>query len=75
MSDKAMTGPELYKVGIEYLRQVLDQPQGADVRELCAIAQAAFTGAHAAAFGQMASDEGDSPELGKAWREAIGDPA
>jgi hypothetical protein len=42
------------------------------IGSMAAIASACFAGAHAAAFGQMASEEGTDAKLAEAWGVAIG---
>lgn len=80
MSDTATTGPELYKLGVEWLKKAEERwiitqlPQANDTAlAAAAIAQAAFAGAHAAALGTLAADESDSDELSAAWCAAVGD--
>lgn len=79
----AETGPELYRLGVIWLEKArADLKEFGDENQNCglasasaAIAAAAFAGAHAAAFGQLAADaahdEGDT-KLAIAWATAVG---
>lgn len=73
------TGPELYDLGLCWLRQARFRYQPgvpekiAAAQAAAAIAAAAFAGAQAAAQATLGADESNSDVLSKAWRTVVGD--